>query len=129
MERPQLGTWHTIRDRAIKKRTGNRVIWIEKPIEDKDYRRQPIKTITEYQGMYIGYRFKLGVPMRFKLGNLGGKATERCHQDGAVSSSRVTNRDTLWAVHLGSVAVVAISCGQRRGGNGHWFVTRWLRCT
>ena len=78
--RPELGTWHTITERAIKTFEGNQRRWITEPIDEKTTRGkwiykgegEPVKPvswgnnwawephppITEYRAMYIGYRYK-----------------------------------------------------------------------
>lgn len=64
--RPQLGSWHTITERAIKVHEGKQVIWQAEPIKDVDYRyarklfgdQKTVQQIRSYRAMYIGYRFK-----------------------------------------------------------------------
>lgn len=81
MKRPELGSWHTITERAEKFKDGFRVNWHSEPIEDLDARRgeltftgegeptkkswfddnwnwKPAPPIASYRAMYIGYRHK-----------------------------------------------------------------------
>jgi len=69
--RPELGSWHTITERAVKQYEGDKRWWESEIISDLDYRKGTWKTdretcikeffpeiITEYRAMYIGYRYK-----------------------------------------------------------------------
>ena len=58
MKRPELGSWHTITEHAIKRHPGNKVLWVGIPIKHSDFRHNPPTITTEYNAMYIGYRFK-----------------------------------------------------------------------
>jgi len=82
IQRPELGSWHTITERAVKVRDGKEVRWESEPIEDYDgrctemifnpdhaahpkwsmlsreYLSKQKSPVTSYQAMYIGYRFK-----------------------------------------------------------------------
>ena len=80
--RPELGSWHTITERAVKVRDGEEMRWESEPIEDVDARCTELvfnpdhadhprwaylgseyiskqkPPVTSYRAMYIGYRFK-----------------------------------------------------------------------
>jgi len=80
--RLELGSWHTITERAVKVRDGKNVRWESEPIEDHDarcyemvfnpdhedhpswsrlgreYLSRQKPPVTSYRAMYIGYRYK-----------------------------------------------------------------------
>ena len=81
MKRPELGSWHTITERAEKQRDGNKVAWVKRAVANYDNRigrwlyrgnENPAPPnsgwgsgwvwergiITERHAMYIGYRYK-----------------------------------------------------------------------
>jgi hypothetical protein len=60
--RPKLGSWHTITQKAIRVVEGKKAHWEPEPINVTDHRygKQFVAPtpITSYHAMYIGYRFK-----------------------------------------------------------------------
>ena len=94
--RPELGSWHTITERAVKMRDDRKVTWQSEPIQDLDARIKktgglgrhgewiPDPPITEYRAMFIGYRFKFNGEWGWTRGDEDGESEEYFSQKETV---------------------------------------------